>query len=74
MLESGRDALSDVRQLSGAPRDVREALPVLRESSGDHTGCLGVVGRPTRMFGSDRETHPDVPEWLEALPDVQEWL
>ena len=40
--------------------------------SGPHK-CLGVVGRPSQMFLSGRETHPEVPEWLEALPDVLEW-
>ena len=62
------EALLDVRQLSGVPPDVREALPVLWESSGDHPGCPGVVGRPSRMSGSGWEALPDVREWSGGPP------
>ena len=29
-------------------------------------------GKPLRMSRSSRETLPDVPQWWEASPDVQE--
>ena len=32
----------------------RDALLDVREWSGDHPGCLGMVGMPSRMFGSGR--------------------
>ena len=38
----------------------RVDLPDVREWSGGHPGCPGVVGRPTRMSESGRETLPDV--------------
>ena len=38
--------LLDVRQLSGCPLDVLEALQVVREWSGDPPKCLGLVGVP----------------------------
>ena len=48
----------------------REALPEVREWSGDPQGCPGVVrrpyrmsARPSRIFGSGRKTLPDVREW-----------
>ena len=48
---SGREALPDVRQLSGAPPYVREALPVVRECLVDLPGCpavpTGCPGAPT---------------------------
>ena len=40
-----------------------EALPDIREWSGNPDGCPGVVGRPTCVFGSGREALPDVREW-----------
>ena len=55
-------------------------LPDVPEWSEGPPGCLGVVGRYSRLFGSGRETlskvrvaHRDIWEWSEALPDVQEW-
>ena len=50
-----------------------DALPDVREWSQGLLECPGVVRRPSQKFGSGRETVPDVWEWLEALPDVQEW-
>ena len=47
------EALTDIREWSGGPPRCSEAP----------FGCLGVVGRPSRMFGSGREAHPDVREW-----------
>ena len=45
-------------------------LPDVREWSGGPPGCLGVVGRPSQMSGSGRESLPDVWGGREALPDV----
>ena len=53
---SGQLALPDVR--SG-----RETLPEVLEWSVIPPGCPEVVGRPSRMSGSDREALPDVREW-----------
>ena len=52
---------------------VQEALPEVQEWSEDPPGCPGVVGRSSPMFGSGRETLPDVSERWEVLPDVWEW-
>ena len=59
---------------------VWEALPVVREWSGDpaecpgvvrgHPGCPEVVWWPSQMSGSGRETLPDV---RKALLDDREW-
>ena len=53
--------------------NVREALPIVREWSGDTPGCPGmvegpprcsrVVGRPSRMSRSCQEALPVVWEW-----------
>ena len=40
-----------------------EALPDVREWSGDPPGCPGEVGRPSLMSESGREAIPDVREW-----------
>ena len=76
MSGSDRDALPDVRQLSGGPLD-------FREWSGDFPKCPVVVGwlswmfgsggRPLRIFGSGREALPDVQEWSEGPPKCPEW-
>ena len=42
---------------------VRLALKDVREWSGVPSGCLGVVGRPSRMSVSGREALPDVLKW-----------
>ena len=52
---------------------VREACPDVQEWSGGSPGCQGVVlipsrmsgvvGRPSRMFGSGREALQNVREW-----------
>ena len=47
------------------------ALPDVREWSDGPTGCPGVVGRPSQMYGSVWKAIPDV---REALSDVREWL
>ena len=49
--------------------DVREALPVVREWSGDPPKCLGLVGRSFRMFGSGWKALPDVREWSDSTPE-----
>ena len=53
----------------------RETTPVVREWSGVNLGCLGVVGSPSRMSGSGRETltggretHTYVREWSVGHP------
>ena len=33
-----------------------------------------VVGRPSRMSGNGRKTHPDVAEWWKALLNVRQLL
>ena len=43
--------------------DVRDALSVVCEWSGDTPGCPGVVGSPYRMSWSGREHLPDIQEW-----------
>ena len=62
MTGSGRDALPDVRDWLGGPTG---CLAV----TGGLPGCQGVVGRPSWMSGSGRETLLDV---REALSDVRE--
>ena len=47
----------------------REAFPDVRVWSRGPFGCPGVVVRPARMSGCEREALPDV---LEALPNVRE--
>ena len=53
--------------MSGSGRDAltggREAFPGVREWSGVPPGCLGMVVRPSRMYGSGREALLDVLEW-----------
>ena len=56
MSGSVRDALTDVREWSGAIGD-------LREWSGDLPGGPGVIGRPSWMSGSGRESLRAVREW-----------
>ena len=61
------------RETSVICRSGREVLPVLRQWSGGPFGflewsgvppvCLAVVGSPSRMSGSGRETLPDAREW-----------
>ena len=81
-----RDALLDVRELSGSPhgcpgvfeRSSRmsgsglEALSDVQELSGGSHRCPEVVGRPYRMSGSGWETLPDVRSPREALLDVRQ--
>ena len=50
-------------------RSGREVLPDVREWSSGPLGCPGVVGRPSRMSRSCRESLQKV---LEALLDVRE--
>ena len=41
-----------------------EAFPDVRERSDSTPGCPGVVERPSRLFGSGRETLPNVRDAL----------
>ena len=45
-----------------------EALPVVREWSGCHRGCPGVVGSPFRLSVSRRDAPGYVKEWLGVPP------
>ena len=47
----------------------REALPDLREWSGDKLGCLKVFRMPFRMSGSGRKGLLDVWEYSESPPE-----
>ena len=40
----------------------QQALPDVRQWSGDPSDCLGLVGKPSRMSRSGRESFPDVRE------------
>ena len=51
----------------------RQAIPDFREWSRGPLGSLGVVGRPSRMFGSGRDALPNVRGVREALQDVRKW-
>ena len=44
------------------------ALPDVRQLSGGPPGCPGVVGSPSQMSGSGRESLPDVWEWSGGSP------
>ena len=57
MTGSGLQTLPDEREIHP---NVREVLPNVREWSGGPPGCLEVVRRPSRMFGSGREDLLDV--------------
>ena len=50
---------------SGSGRGV---LPEVREWSGGHPGCPGVVGWFSRMSVSSREIFPEVREWSGGPP------
>ena len=50
----------------------RESLPNVQEWSGDPSKCLGVVGRPYRMFESCREASRMSGSGRNTIPDVQE--
>ena len=50
-----------------------ESIPNGREWSRDPTRGPGVVGKPSRMTGSSRETMPEVGDGCEALPEGREW-
>ena len=38
----------------------REVIPNVREWAGVPSGCPGVIRRPSRMSGSDREALPNI--------------
>ena len=61
MSGSSREALRNVREWSVALQNVREW-------SGDPPGYLGVVGRPSRMFGRPSRMSGSC---REAIPDVR---
>ena len=56
MSGSCREALLGVRDWSGVPPDVQEYSTVT-------PGCLGVVGRPSRVSTIGLKTLPDDREW-----------
>ena len=73
------EALLDVRQLSGGPSEVREALPDVRELSRVPTGNLGgqpggvrMVGTPSRMSLRGGRPFRMSGSCRVALPDVRE--
>ena len=78
---NGREALPDVREWYGGPPVCwigRDALLNMQEWPGGPPKCPGVVGspprmsgRPSRFFGSHRETIPVVRGGREAHPDVR---
>ena len=51
----------------------REALKDVREWSGGPRGCPGVIGRPSRLSGSDWDALPNVRESSGVVCDVREW-
>ena len=51
-----------------------KALPYVQEWSRGPPECLGVVGRPSLMFGSGREAPRMSGSGREALPHDWEWL
>ena len=56
---SGSEALPDIQEWSGdflMFGSGREALPVVRLWLGGPLRCLGVIGRPSRISRSGRET------------------
>ena len=52
---------------------VREALPYVREWTGGPLRSLEVVGRPSRMSGSGRESCLMSGSGRKAIPNVREW-
>ena len=71
MSKSGWEALPNVREWWETLSDVREWSEVYAKCLGmvgDLRGCLGVVGRPSRMTVIGRKTLTDV--W-EPLPVVR---
>ena len=59
MSGSGLEALPNVREAVPVVREWWEALADVREWSGCSPGCPEVVGRPSRMSGSDQDALPD---------------
>ena len=49
----------------------REDLPDVREWSRGPPGCPGVIGRPTQMFASGRESLSNVQEALQMSGVVE---
>ena len=75
MTGSGQLALLDVETVFRMSESGLDALPEVREWSGDPPECPGVIGRPSRMsgspcrmFGRGRLALSDVREWSEGLP------
>ena len=58
-----RETLPNFREWSRGPPEGAEWSANLSKCPGGPPGCLGLVGRPSRMSKSDRETLPDVWEW-----------
>ena len=78
---SGRETLPNDREWSGTLSNVQKDLMDIQVWLVGPTGCLGVVGRLSRlsesggrhsqMSGSCLETLPDVPEGWKAISDVR---
>ena len=82
MFGSGREALPENPRVVGGPNQMsrkhclmsgsgRETLPDVWEWSGDPPGCPGVVGRPSQMSGSGRETPRMSGSGWEVFSDVR---
>ena len=73
MSRSGRETLPNVREWCEALLDVLEWSVDTPECLVGLSGCLGVVGRPPLMYGSDRQALSDVRECQEDLPNILKW-
>ena len=69
MSESGRENLPVVRGGLETLPNVRKALLEIQKWSVHPSVCPRVVGRPSLMFGSVRETVTDVREWSRGYPE-----
>ena len=70
MFGSGREALPDVREWSGGPREFTGVV-------GRPTRITSSGRRPSRISRSGWKTHQDVQEWSECpprSPGVDGWL
>ena len=86
MFGSGREALTNIRGMSGGPPECPEVfeshsrmsgsglvtLPDVREWSRYPPGYPGVAKKPSQMSESGREPLPNVREWSDAFPDVRQ--
>ena len=68
MSGSGREAIPDVRMLSGGHPESPGDPTDIPEWSGGYLGCPRVVGRPSRMSGSGREILTNIRKWSRVPP------